>query len=69
MKSPVLAILAIILAGIVLFGVGDTALSTADTSVPDNEVTGSEANNASASASITITMCAVAEGHPGWRRF
>lgn len=41
MKGPFLLIsLAIILAGIVLFGSSDTGLSIADTYVPDNEVTG-----------------------------
>jgi len=41
MKRPVLAILAILLAGIVLFGVGDAVISIADTSISDNEVTSS----------------------------
>ena len=50
--------IAIILAGIVLFGVGDAAIFIADTSVPDNEVTASvgKASNSSATASIRITM-------------
>ena len=59
MKRPVLAILAIILAGIVLVGVGDTVISIADTSIPDNEATSSKANNASASVDIRITMTGV----------
>ena len=54
---------AIILAGIVLFGSSDSALSIADISVPDNEVTSSkrevDASNASATASIRITMTGV----------
>jgi hypothetical protein len=57
-------ILAIILAGTVLFGVRDTALSIADTSVPDLallliETASSKANNSSASAGIVITMTGV----------
>ena len=39
-----------------LFGLSDTSISIADTSVPDNEVADSGANNYSASATITITM-------------
>ena len=59
MKRPfVLVIPAIILAGIVLFGLSDTSFSIVDTSIPDNEVASrrSEANNASATATITIMM-------------
>ena len=57
MKRPFfLTIPATIVAGAVLFGLSDTAISIADTSVPDNEVTSSEANNSSATASIMITM-------------
>lgn len=56
-KKPfLLATLAITLAGLVLFGLGDTAISITDTGIPDNEVTGSEGNNSSATATITITM-------------
>jgi hypothetical protein len=56
-----LASLAIILAGLVLFGLSDTVISIADTaSIPDNEVTSSEADNSSATATITITMYAMA---------
>ena len=50
---------AIILAGIVLFTSSDTAISIADTRVPDNQVTSSEASNSSATASIKITMTGV----------
>ena len=53
-----LIILAIILVGAVLFGLSDSAISIADTSIPDNEMTTrqAEASNSSASATITITM-------------
>ena len=53
-----LAILVVLLAGVVLFGLSDAVISIADTSIPDNEVTSSvsKANNSSASAAITITM-------------
>jgi len=53
-----LVTLAIILAGIVVFGVGDIAISFADIRVPENEVTSGEANNCSASASIPNTELA-----------
>ena len=36
-----------------------TILSIADTNVPENEVVSSEANNASATSSIRITMTGV----------
>jgi hypothetical protein len=52
---------AIMLAGIVLFGIGDAVISIADTSVPDNEITSSRADNASASAGIRITMTGVVD--------
>ena len=57
-----LVITAILVVGLVLYGLSDTAFSTADTSVPNNEVTSniSKADNSSASAAITITMYAVA---------
>lgn len=58
-KRPLfLIILAVMLAGLVLFGLSDTAVSTADAGIPDNEVTSSvsKASNSSASAVITITM-------------
>ena len=60
MKRPFfVSILAILLAGLVLFVSSDTVISIADTSVPDNEVTSREANNASATAGIRITMTGV----------
>jgi len=57
-----LTILAIILAGLILFSLSDVAISIADTGTPNNEVTSSvsKASNSSASATITITMYAVA---------
>lgn len=56
-----LVVLASILAGLILFGLSDTAISFTDTGTPDNEVTGyiSEASNSSASATITITMTGI----------
>lgn len=59
MKKPfLLATLAIILTGLVLFGLSDTSISIADTGVPNSEATSSvsKASNSSASATITITM-------------
>jgi hypothetical protein len=43
--------------------VPDTGASLADSNIPDNEITTSqtEASNSSASATITITMYAVAD--------
>ena len=57
-----LTILAVILAGLILFGLSDGAISIGDTGTPNNEVTSSvsKASNSSASATITITMYAVA---------
>lgn len=56
-------ILAIIFIGLPLLGLSDTVISSADTSVPSSEVTSSisKASNSSASATITITMYAVAD--------
>ena len=51
-----LVIPAILLARLTLFGLSDTAVSSAHTNVPTNEVTSSAANNSSATATITITM-------------
>jgi len=53
--------IAILLVGLVLLGLSDTAISSDDTASPNNEVatTISRANNSSASA--TITMYAVAD--------
>ena len=53
--------LAILLIGLVLLGIGDTRFAIADTSVPNDEVTSSEANNTSATATITIRMYAMAD--------
>lgn len=49
---------AILLVGLVLFGLSDTRISIADTTVPNNEVTSSvsKASNSSARATITIMM-------------
>ena len=54
-------ILAIILVGILLLGLNDTAISVENKAGPNNEVASSisKASNSSASASITITMYAV----------
>jgi len=63
-KRPVvLAILVVVLTGLLLSGLTDTTTSTADTGIPDTELTTyqAEANNSSASATITITMYAVAD--------
>jgi hypothetical protein len=53
----------ILLTALVLFGLSDASISIADTGVPDSEVTSniSRASNSSASATITITMFAVAD--------
>ena len=64
MKRPFLpATLAIILAGLVLFGLNGTSISVAATGVPNSEATSSasKASDSSASATITITMYAVAD--------
>ena len=55
--------LVILLVGLVLLGLNDTGISVADTGIPDNTITTSltEASNSSASATITITMYAVAD--------
>ena len=57
---PLIA-LVVILAGLPVVVVSDT--SPTDSNIPDNEITISqiEAGNSSASASITITMYAVAD--------
>jgi len=53
--------LVVLLLGLILFGLSDTAVSIADTGVPDNEATSSisKASNSSASATITITMTGI----------
>ncbi len=47
-----------LLAGFLLSAIADTGISIANTDIPDSEVTSSqsEANNSSASATITIRM-------------
>jgi len=60
-RLVIIITLKILLTGLVLFGLGDTGIYVADTSIPDNEVASSEANDASASGVITITMYAVAD--------
>ena len=57
---PVIAMV-VILAGLPVIVVSDTGALLTDSSIPDNEVTTSqtEANNSSASATITITMTGV----------
>jgi hypothetical protein len=58
-----LTILAIVLAGLILFGISDATISIADTNVRNNESNSgaSEASNSSASATITITMTGIAD--------
>jgi hypothetical protein len=53
----------ILLLGLVLLGLSDIDISVAGMSIPDNEVASivSKASNSSASATITITMYAVAD--------
>ena len=55
--------LTILLVGLILLGLTDKDISVADTNVPNNEATSSvsKAGNASASATITITLYAVDE--------
>ena len=53
--------IAILVVWLVLLGLSDTDISVAATSIPDNEVTSSKANNVSATATITITMYSVAD--------
>ena len=55
--------LVVILAGLPVLVVSDTSASLADSNIPDNDITTmrTEASNSSASATITITMYAVAD--------
>ena len=55
--------LVVILAGLPVLVGSDTSTSLIDSTIPDNEVTSSlaKASNSSASATITITMYAVAD--------
>jgi hypothetical protein len=57
-KKP-LVILAIPVAGLVLFGLSDSVIFIADTSNSNNEATSNETSNSSASATIMITMTGV----------
>ena len=61
-RQVVIVTLVILLIGLVLLGLHDTNVAVADTSILDNEVAISaiKASNSSASATITITMYAVA---------
>ena len=64
MKRVVASVaIAVLLIGLVLLGISDTRIAIADTVFPDSEITTSqtEASNSSASATITITMYAVAD--------
>ncbi|MHA2314940.1 MAG: hypothetical protein ACXACF_06585 [Candidatus Hermodarchaeia archaeon] len=58
-----IATITILLAGLVLLGLSDTDVSVPDTNVYYIETTNRrpEASNSSASATITITMCAMAD--------
>jgi hypothetical protein len=60
-KSFLLAM--VLLTALVLFGPSDTSISIVDTGVPNGEVASSvsKASNSSASATIMITMYAVAD--------
>lgn len=55
--------LATLIVGLALSGLNDTAISIAATDVPNDEVASSvsKVSNSSASATITITMYAVAD--------
>jgi len=59
-----LIIFAVLFVGILLSGLSDTAVSIEGVGSPNDEVTNtiSKASNSSASATITITMYAVADG-------
>ena len=62
MKTLVTVVtIAILLIGLVLLGSSDTGISIADSGIPDNEVTSSVTRDSSATATITITMYAVAD--------
>ena len=58
-----LIILVVILASLPVLVVSDTGASPTDSSIPDKEITNSqaEASNSSASGTIMITMYAVAD--------
>ena len=54
----------VLMIGLLLLGISDTTASIVNTNIPENEVTSSqsEANNSSASATITITWRTVPDG-------
>jgi hypothetical protein len=55
-RSTVVVILAILLAGLILFGLSDTAVSVADTSIPDNVATGAVSNASNSSATVPLRL-------------
>jgi len=61
-----LVALAVILLGLPLSTISDSSAPLADSNIPDNEVATNqaEANNSSASATITITMYAMVDECP-----
>ena len=62
-RLTIIVILVILLTGLILFTQSDTTISVADIGTQNNEVASiiSKASNSSASATITITMYAVAD--------
>jgi len=58
-RLVVVVTFAILLVGIILLSLGDTDISLADTSIPENNRTSSVTKASNSSASITITMYAV----------
>lgn len=63
-RLVIVVILAILLVGLVLLGLSDTSLSIGHGSVPNHEAATSvgKGSNSWASATLTITMYAVADG-------
>jgi len=59
--TPMKVLLVLILVGLLLLRISNSndGISVADTSIPDNEVISRDANNTSATATITITMTGV----------
>ncbi len=63
-RLVILVVLLVLLASFALINIIDTNVSVADTNTPDNRVTSrvsETGNHASGTATITITMYAVAE--------
>ena len=62
-RLVIVVAVAILIVGLALSGLSDTRIAIADTSMLDNEVVSSvsKASNSSATATITITMYAVAD--------